>query len=566
MKTFKDMGLSPKTLDGLSDLNFTEPSPVQAEAIPFLMESKNDLIALAQTGTGKTAAFSLPIIDQLDVKKRGVQAMILCPTRELCMQISGDIERLSAHHKGIITAAVYGGARADLQIKNLKAGANIVVGTPGRVCDLIKRKALKLQDVRWLVLDEADEMLDMGFKQDLNTVLEQTPDKRQTLLFSATMSKVVRSIAKKYMKSPQEISVGGENSGAENVSHEFFVINVRDRFEATRRILDSLPDVYGILFCRTKRETQDVADRLKQADYDTECIHGDISQDARSKIMDRFKKKQVKLLVATDVAARGIDVNGLTHVINYSLPDQPKAYTHRSGRTGRAQKSGVSISLIGPRDKRNINNLERIIGKTFIEKEVPGGDDIINGQIDSFVGALEGEEFEQRKDKCSAGAIERLSKLRKDQLVNALVDLKFGKLLDDYRQAKDLKVKDKNKNKFLNEGNETTLEISAGKKDGFGIKDLFGIINSNSRLKGVDIGRINIGSKTTLFSVDNKFTDEFLKALGKIRFKGRNVSIFKRNVGASSNTKRLERKNKRGKFIGNRRVGRKGIKDRRGKR
>ncbi len=558
MKTFKDLGLSPKTLSGLSDLGFTEPSSIQAETIPFLLGSKRDLIALAQTGTGKTAAFSLPIIDQLDVEKRGVQAMVLCPTRELCMQISGDIEKLSAYHKNIRTAAVYGGARADLQIRALRSGANIVIGTPGRVCDLIKRKALKLQDIRWLVLDEADEMLDMGFKQDLDTVLEQASNERQTLLFSATMSKVVRSIAQKYMKDPREISVGNKNSGAENVSHEFFVVNVRERFEALRRILDSLPDVYGILFCRTKRETQDVADRLKQADYDTDCIHGDISQDMRSKIMDRFKKKQVKLLVATDVAARGIDVNDLTHVINYSLPDQSKAYTHRSGRTGRAQKSGVSISLIGPRDRRKINNMERTIGKTFIEKEVPTKEKIINGQIDSFVNTLENKGFEQRKDECLSGIVGRLKKLEKDQLVNALIDLKFGKLVDDYRYAKDLKIKEKDKKKPFTDSDKTTLELSVGKKDGFNIKELFGIINSNNGLKGVDVGRIDMGPKTTLFSVDNAFANDALRVFGKTTFKGKKMKIFKSDVGITPNTGKPKRKSKRGKFVGGRKVGRRG--------
>ncbi len=309
MTAFKELGLNSEIMKSLDDLGFTEPSPIQEKAIPFILKSENDLIALAQTGTGKTAAFGLPILQKIKANEKAMQAIILCPTRELCIQISRDITKLGKYSKGLSVTAVYGGEKIDFQIKALKRGTNIVVGTPGRVHDLIRRKVLKLQSIKWLVLDEADEMLDMGFKDDLDAILKETPKTRQTLLFSATISKSVRLIAKQYMNDAEEIIVGEQNVGAEKVSHEYYIVGARDRFEALRRILDYLPGVYGILFCRTRRETGEVSDKLKQAGYDTEALHGEISQSMRTKIMDRFKRKQIHLLVATDVAARGIDVN-----------------------------------------------------------------------------------------------------------------------------------------------------------------------------------------------------------------------------------------------------------------
>ena len=439
MTTFKELGLSPELMKSLNDLEFTKPSPIQEKAIPFILKSKKDLIAVAQTGTGKTAAFALPILNKIQLGTKSPQAIILCPTRELSIQISRDIKNLAKYMKGISVTPVYGGEKLWVQIKELKNGTDIVVGTPGRVCDLIRRKVLKLQSIKWLVLDEADEMLDMGFKEDLDAILKQTPKERQTLLFSATISRSVHSIAKKYMNEAEEMSAGEKNIGAKNVTHEYYVVKSWDRFDALRRVLDYLPGVYGILFCRTRKETQEVADKLKQANYDTEALHGDISQDMRTEIMDRFKKKSSGLLVATDVASRGIDVSDLSHVINYSLPDQNEGYTHRSGRTGRADKSGVSISIISSRDVRKIRALESIIGKSFEYKKIPNGKEVCLKQIDSFLNKIkEINTKEAEKGQDFSDFVERFQGINKEDLIKYFVTDKFSHLMGSYQNSPDL--------------------------------------------------------------------------------------------------------------------------------
>jgi len=395
MITFKDFGLNSKLEKSLEDLNFVKPTLIQEKVIPFILETERDVIALAQTGTGKTAAFSLPIIN--NIGKKNLEAIILAPTRELAIQISKDIAEFSKYSKNVKVLPVYGGERIDIQIRALRKGINIVVGTPGRVNDLIRRNILRLNNIKYLVLDEADEMLDMGFKEELDTILEEIPETRQTLLFSATMPRSVSNIAKNYMHNAKEITSGEKNIGSENVSHEYYVVQARDRFEALKRILDSLPGVYSILFCRTRRETQGVADKLKQANYDTEAIHGDVSQSMRTKIMDNFKNKRIQLLVATDVAARGIDVKDLTHIINYNLPDKDEIYTHRSGRTGRASNKGISISILNTREVNRIANLENSIGKKFEYKKIPNGEDIFQNQIENYIKEIENVEIEDGK-------------------------------------------------------------------------------------------------------------------------------------------------------------------------
>lgn len=518
MKTFKELGLNNEILKGLDDLGFVEPSPIQEKSIPFLLEEKKDLIALAQTGTGKTAAFSLPILHQLN---GGLQAIILCPTRELCLQISQDIQRYAKYSKEISITAVYGGERIDTQIRALKKGTNIVVGTPGRVYDLIQRKVLDLKYIKWVVLDEADEMLDMGFKDDLDAILSTTPKTRQTLLFSATMSKSVHAITRKYMGETHEISIGEKNIGAEKVTHEYYVVNARDKFNALKRILDSLPGVYGILFCRTRRETQEVADRLKQANYDAEVIHGEISQSMRTKIMDRFKKKQVRLLVATDVAARGIDVNDLSHVINYNLPEQKESYTHRSGRTGRAQKSGVSISLVTPKDQRKIRDIEKMINKKFECKQVPTKEDICKKQIDIFVDEVEKVDINKIKDEaCFKEAIEKLSKFKKEELIKLFITHKISHIMNSGEGNRDLNAKD---NKII--GDSINLKISIGKRQGFGVKELFSLINSSRDLKGIDIGRIDLMQDYSVFAIESGYVEAIIKALNGIMYKGKKIDV-----------------------------------------
>jgi ATP-dependent RNA helicase DeaD len=445
MSSFEKLGLNSNILQGLEDLGFVEPSPIQKESIPFILNSKKNVIALAQTGTGKTAAFSLPILNQIDTSERNIQAIVICPTRELCAQTAKGILQFGKHIKGLSVTPVYGGEGIDKQIRALKKGTNIVVGTPGRLNDLIRRKVLNLRTIKWVVLDEADEMLDMGFKEDLDTILAETPDSKQTLLFSATMSKSVHAIAKKYMRDAHEITVAQKNVGADNVTHEYYIVQHYDRFEALKRTLDFLPGVYGIIFCRTKNETQEVADKLKQAKYTAEAMHGDVSQNMRTKIMDRFKKKHINLLVATDVAARGIDVNDLTHVINYNLSDQDEAYTHRSGRTGRAQKSGVCISIVSPREHRRIRTLERLIGKSFEQKKVPNGQAIYKKHIENFVVEIENSNSKSMRGNEQLGDVfEKLHRMDKEDLIAYFLTNKFGDLVEEYRYKKDINAKGSN--------------------------------------------------------------------------------------------------------------------------
>lgn len=557
MTTFKELGLNSEIMKSLGELGFSEPTPIQEQAIPFILNSKKDLIALAQTGTGKTAAFGLPILNQITQngknlpsrieqsavpvaasnallsKRGGLQAIILCPTRELCIQISQDIKKFAKYLSGITTTAVYGGENIALQIRSLKNGAHIVVGTPGRVCDLIRRKVLHLNSIEWLVLDEADEMLDMGFKDDLDFILEQTPKTRRTLLFSATISRNVHSIAKRYMNEAQEISIGEKNVGTENVAHEYYVVQHRDRFEALKRILDYLPGVYGILFCRTRREAQELSDKLKQANYDTEALHGDISQNMRTKIMDRFKRKQISLLVATDVAARGIDVNNLTHIINYNLPDQNEVYTHRSGRTGRAQKNGVSVSIVSPREVRIIRELENVVGRKIERKNIPKGEDVCRKQIDNFLEEIKKTDITAiGDDNYFADIAEKLKKFKKEDLIKYFIAHKFSNLMASCQNARDLNATAPVYEARTNIGDSVSLKINFGEKHIFDIKGFFALINSSRNLKGIEIGRINIMQEFSIFSVDKKYADGITRCLNGADFRGRRIEVARSNESA----------------------------------
>jgi ATP-dependent RNA helicase DeaD len=371
MMTFENSGLRDELLLAIGEMGFSVPTEIQELTIPQLAKSDNDLIALAQTGTGKTAAFGLPLLNRIDTANKDTQALVLCPTRELCLQVAGDIERYGKYFDKFRVTAVYGGASAENQINDLRKGAQVVVGTPGRTLDLIKRKKLKVGAIRVLVLDEADEMLSMGFKDELDAILENTPEERQTMLFSATMPDDIIRISKQYMRNPLEISAGKRNVGASNVEHEFYVVKASDRYDALKRIADMNPNIYGIIFCRTRRETKEVAERLIRDGYNADALHGDLSQAQRDHVMKRFRERVLQILVDTDVAARGLDVNELTHVINYNQPDEAEVYIHRSGRTGRAGKRGISISIIHKREMKKIAHLEKLVGKKFTRKMVP---------------------------------------------------------------------------------------------------------------------------------------------------------------------------------------------------
>ena len=397
MNGFKELNLSDKILSAVEDLGFVTPTPIQAKVIPILLESDKDLVGLAQTGTGKTAAFGLPMIQKTNLDAKSPQGLILSPTRELCIQIAKDLEKYSVHTKKLRVTPVYGGSSIDMQIKDLKKGTHIVVGTPGRTLDLIKRNRLEVGKIKTLVLDEADEMLTMGFKEELNSILEKTPKEKQTLLFSATMPAEIKKISKKFLTDPVEITTGVKNNAAENVKHIFCEVHAKDRYEALKRIADVNPKIYGIIFCRTRRETKDIANKFINEGYNADAIHGDLSQNQRDEVMSRFRDRSLQLLIATDVAARGLDVDDLTHIINYTLPDDPEIYIHRSGRTGRAGKNGISIAITNSRDGRKIKLIENKSQIKFLNKDIPSGKDICSKQLFKLIEKIEKVDVDEKQ-------------------------------------------------------------------------------------------------------------------------------------------------------------------------
>lgn len=537
MKTFKELGLNSHIQKSLEELGYIEATPIQEQAIPFVLENDQDLIGLAQTGTGKTAAFGLPILNKLE-KNKELQAIILCPTRELCLQISREISGFAKYSKDVSIATVYGGERIDLQIRQLRAGANVIVGTPGRVHDLIRRKILKLQTIRFVVLDEADEMLDLGFKEDLDEILADTPKEKRTLLFSATMSPVINNIAKKYMHEPHEISVSKKNIGADKVVHQYYLVKPGQKYEALRRIVDSEPDIYGILFCRTKNETQDIADKLKEDRYSTEALNGDIPQNLRTQIMDRFRQRKIQILVATDVAARGIDVNNLTHVINYNLPDMNELYVHRSGRTGRAQKSGASISILTMRELYKVRQLEQKVGKAFELKSVPSGQEICEKQLLSLVEKMKNIVVDEKEIAPFMPAVEKTLKgLSREELLARFVSAEFNHFLSFYKNAKDFEAVSAGQQfggerKMRSDGKERQPEenfinvrLNIGKNDRLDVKTLFSLINNERELRGADIGKIKMSDTFTIFGIDKIKEGDIARSFKTARFNGRAVEV-----------------------------------------
>ena len=433
------MGFTPGILKAIQELGFENPMPVQEKVIPLMLGGEVDIIALAQTGTGKTAAFGLPLVQATDTEINETQALILCPTRELCMQITGDLNDYAKFTGKLKILAVYGGASIDNQMRALKKGVHIIVATPGRLIDLIGRRAAKLSMVKTVILDEADEMLNMGFLDSINEILEEVPDGRRTLLFSATMSSEISSIARKYMDKPVEITIGTKNSSAENVSHAYYLIHAKDKYKVLKRIADFEPDIYGIVFCRTRKETQEVASKLMDDGYNADALHGDLSQVQRDAVMQKFRIRNLQLLVATDVAARGLDVDDLTHVINYSLPDDTEVYTHRSGRTGRAGKAGISISLVHLREKYILQQIERKVNKRFKAIPIPTGTEICQKQLFNWVNKLENVVPDHQEiDKFLPEIKEKLSGLDREELLKRVVSLEFDRFLDDYRHGEDL--------------------------------------------------------------------------------------------------------------------------------
>ena len=531
MSTFLELGLKEPINKALTDLGYEKPTVIQEKAIPQIITSTDDLKAFAQTGTGKTAAFSLPILELADDTKKNTQAIILSPTRELAVQIGNNIKEFAKYMPNIKVVTVYGGANIEEQIRGLKRGAQIVVGTPGRTVDLINRRALKLGNIEWLVLDEADEMLNMGFKDELDKVLDATPETKQTLLFSATFPREVEAIARNYMTKPVEITSGQKNTGSDDVSHEYYLVTERTSYQALKRIADLNPNIYAIIFCRTRRETQEVADNLIKDGYNADALHGELSQAQRDSVMGKFRKKTVQILVATDVAARGLDVNSLTHVINHKLPDQIENYTHRSGRTGRAGKTGISIALVSNKEKGRIGAIERIIKKKFVQGKVPSGKEICQNQLMHLIDKVNAIEVKQSEIEDFLPSIyEKLEGLSREELIQKFVSLEFNSFLSYYENARDLNdlsSKDTGRNGRGSNENMTRFFINIGRKDSLNPARLIGLINDQKITDNIEIGAIDILDTFSFFEIDKKFEEQTLNSFSENQpeFSGRGVNI-----------------------------------------
>lgn len=557
MTKFADLGIQKDILKGISELGFEESMPVQKEVIPVLLETNRDIVALAQTGTGKTAAFGLPIVQQINISEKHPQALILSPTRELCVQIAKDLGAYSKYIDGLKVLPIYGGANIDAQIRGLRMGAHVIVATPGRVLDLIKRKKADISKVKTVVLDESDEMLNMGFRDDLNEILESVPNERRTLLFSATMPKEVAAIAKNYMHNPEEITIGKKNSGAENVKHLYYLVHARDRYLALKRIADMNPNIYAIIFCRTRMETKDVAEWLIKDGYNADALHGDLSQAQRDHVMNRFRLKNLQMLVATDVAARGLDVNDLTHVINYNLPDDIEAYTHRSGRTGRAGKAGISVAIVHLREKYRIKDIEKKINKTFEKAEVPTGQEVCKKQLFHLIDKMEKVEVDHKEiEEFLPEIYQKLEWLDKEDLIKRFVSLEFNRFLEYYKNAPDLNIpdekdfkqqgKDKGKRRVSNKDFKR-LFINVGKNQGLNAQRLMGLVNEATRERNIPIGKIDIMKSFSFFEIDKQYTDKVLDGLNNSVFEKIKVNseVAKERPSGGSDDRRDSRDNKR---------------------
>ena len=536
MPSFDELGLKQELLVAVEILGFKTPTKVQEQAIPVILSSENDLIALAQTGTGKTGAFGLPSLQKVDADSRTVQVLVLSPTRELAIQIAKDLKSFAKKIKGLTTVAVYGGANISTQMKALKNGCQVVVGTPGRMLDLIRRKKLDVTNIQTLVLDEADEMLNMGFQEELDAILADTPKEKQTLLFSATMPKAIAKMAKKYMHDPSEIEVGERNSGAKNVEHHFYMVHAKDRFEALKRTVDMNPSIYGIIFCRTRAETAEIASKLSKDGYDVDLLNGDLSQAQRDDVMDKFRTKGIQLLVATDVAARGLDVNELSHIINFNLPDDPEVYVHRSGRTGRAGKSGISIAIIHTREMRRIRDLERMTGKQFIKKEMPGGEEICAiRMLDLIDKVKEINVNEEQIQKFLPKAIEKLADLDREGLIKHFISVEFNQFLDYYKNSRNLNAvtKERNRGKRDSRGRERREDfgnfdryfINVGQRDGLNPVRLMGLVNESLHGSKPDFGKIDVQNNFSFFEVQQGYQNSLIESVKGVQFEGRDVAI-----------------------------------------
>ena len=557
MKTFEELGVSPEIRKAIEEMGYENPMPVQEEVIPYLLGEGNDVVALAQTGTGKTAAFGLPLIQKINVKNRVPQALILCPTRELCLQIAGDLNDYSKYIDGLKVLPVYGGSSIESQIRMLKSGVHIIVATPGRLIDLMERKVAKLDTIGNVVMDEADEMLNMGFTDSINSILEKVPEDRNTLMFSATMSPEISRISKQYLRNAKEITIGTKNEGSKNVNHIAYVVHAKDKYAALKRIADYYPQIYGIIFCRTRKETQEIADKLIQDGYNADSLHGELSQAQRDLVMQKFRQRHLQLLVATDVAARGLDVNDLTHVINYGLPDDTESYTHRSGRTGRAGKTGISIAIINLRERGKMREIERIINKKFIVGEMPTGKQICEQQLIKLIDDIEKVKVnEEEIESFLPGIYRKLEWLSKEDLIKRVVSMEFNRFLEYYSYAPEIEtptVTDRRGEREPRERKEhgssrekterkaekgyTRLFLNLGKTDGFYANQIIELINRNMKKQRTTIGRIDLMQNFSFFEVAEKQANDVISALNKVNLNGRKVvvEVAGENSGKSDN-------------------------------
>lgn len=568
MKTFEELGVNEAIRSAILELGFEHPMPVQEEVIPYLLGENNDVIALAQTGTGKTAAYGIPVLQKTDATKKATQALILSPTRELCLQIADDLKGFGKYIDGLHVVAVYGGASIITQIHELKHGAQIIVATPGRLIDLMERGVVKLENVRNVVLDEADEMLNMGFSDSINTIFEAVPADRNTLLFSATMSKEIEKIAKSYLTDYKEIVVGSRNEGAESVNHIYYLVNAKDKYLALKRIADFYPHIFAIIFCRTKIETQEVADKLIKDGYNAEALHGDLSQQQRDLTMQKFRQHTVQLLVATDVAARGLDVDDLTHVINYGLPDDVENYTHRSGRTGRAGKKGTSISIIHTREKSKVRNIEKIIGKDFVDGELPSPEEICKKQLYKVMDDIMKTDVDEEQIEPYMKEIDRqFEYIDKEDIIKKMVTITFGRFLDYYKNAPQI-LKPSSKRNERSERAERgasgsrrprkaeagfrRLFINLGKQDGFYPGEIMQFMNHHIHGRQ-EVGHIDLLQRFSYIEVPKADAEKVMRALNGVSYKGREVRCNDADEGGHGRESRSPRSSSRSHENGGRR-------------
>jgi len=524
MPTFQSLGLKEQFLQAISDMGFETPSEVQEKTIPILIERETDMVSLAQTGTGKTAAFGFPMLQKINAESRTTQGLILSPTRELCMQITNELIAYGKYVKGLNIVAIYGGASISDQARKIKKGAQIIVATPGRMKDMIGRGMIDISKIEYCVLDEADEMLNMGFYEDITEILSHSPSDKSTWLFSATMPKEVATIARKFMHTPIEISVGTKNVGADSVSHEFYMVNARDRYAALKRLADANPDIFSVVFCRTKRDTQKVAEKLIEDGYNAAALHGDLSQNQRDLVMKSFRTRQIQMLVATDVAARGIDVDDITHVINYQLPDEIETYTHRSGRTGRAGKSGVSMVIISKSESRKIKAIEKIIQKQFTQKELPSGMEICEKQLFHLASSIKETEVNHDIDPYLDGINEVLTEFSKEELIKKVFSVEFTRFYNYYKNSKDLNVA-AGDTSMGSDGPSIRFFINLGAKDDFDWMSLKDFLRDLLQLSKDDLYKVDVMDSFSFFNVEEKHKELVLHAFESFKLNGRQITV-----------------------------------------